>query len=683
MEKNEIPIVCPYCGVGCNLELTLDESGIPVKSKASGRNQQLNQKYLCVKGFSVHEIINSPDRLRHPMVRRNGRLQKVYWDEAIGTAARKLAAIIDRHGPESVGMLSSGKILNEEIYLSQKFQRCVIGNNHVDNCARLCHGPSEAGLRRQLGYGAVSVFFEDYDIAETVFVVGANTTSTHPIIWKRIRKSAKERGINMILADPRETSIIKHATVHLQSRPGTDIYWLKALGKIILSKEWHDKSFCQRHTIGFHAYAESLKDLDIDIACARADVRREDLEKTAELIHDKKTIFIWGMGLTQHAHGTDNVAALVNLALLTGNMGKPGCGVAPLRGQNNVQGACDLGALPNLFPGHMPVDDEAARIHIQALWKRSLSAKIGLSAPEMIHDIASGKIRALYIIGENPAVSEPQSTFVAWMLQRLELLIVQDIYPTVTSQYAHVLFPAAVVGEKAGTYTNAARRIQYTAEGLTPPGEAQADWRIVQRLARAMGHDWNNASTEEIWEEIRQVAPIFSGISHARLRKSPGIFWPCYDDQHPGTPRLYQDGFMFRDRRARFFPVASPRSLMEKTDSYPFVLITGRLLEHFNTGEMSRRSKKLTRSSKASFVEMNRDDAQKAGLASEAPVRVTSPFGSVKLRLKVSDSVSQGYLFAPIHFSRPNFNALLSAVPMDPFARMPALKVVPVMVNKL
>ncbi len=678
-----IPIVCPYCGVGCNLELALDENGRPVKCGATGRNPELNAKYACVKGFSVHELLNQPERLTQPYIRKADKLELVSWQQAIAAASRGLMVTMEKYGPESVGMLCSGKILNEEAYLSQKFQRVVIGNNHVDNCARLCHGPSEAALRQQLGYGAVSTFLEDYDATETVFLVGAHTTFTHPVIWMSVKKRAKKGGLNLILADPRETDLVKTAAVHLKVKPGADIFWIKALGKIIIDKGWQDREFCEKHTIGFKAVCRTVENFDIDAACQRAGVRREQLEKVAALIHNKKTIFIWGMGLTQHAHGTDNVTALVNLALLTGNIGKPGCGLSPLRGQNNVQGAGDMGALPNQLAGHMEVDDEAARIHVSAIWGADVPYTRGLAAPEMIHDIAARKIRALYVIGENPAVSEPQSNFVTWMLQKLDLLIVQDIFPNETSRFAHIVLPAATVGEKDGTFTNAARRVQYTAAGLKPPGDARPDWQILQEMANAMGANWQYTSTADIWEEIRQVAPVFSGISHKRLKGSNGIFWPCYDESHPGTPRLYEDGFGFRDRRARFLPVELPDTLMEPTEEYPYILITGRLLEHFNTGEMSRRTTKLSRLKPAAYLDMNPEDAEEAGLGENDTVRMTSPHGTVQLPLKIEASMQRGYLFAPIHFSKPNFNSLMSAVPIDPKARMPALKVVPVKVEKI
>jgi formate dehydrogenase alpha subunit len=677
-----IPIVCPYCGVGCNLDLMLDENGRPAKCRATGRNPDLNGRYACVKGNTVHELLRHEERLTQPYIRKADQLELVSWDEAIQYASRRLEEIAAKHGPESIGLLCSGKILNEEAYLSQKFQRAVIGNNHIDNCARLCHGPTEAALRQQLGYGAVSTFLEDYEATETVFLVGAHTTFTHPVIWMQVKKRAKKGGLNLILADPRETDLVKNAAVHLKVKPGTDIFWIKALGKIIIDRGWHDQGFCEKQTLGFDAMCQTVADLDVDAACRRAGVKREELEKAAELIHDKKTIFIWGMGLTQHAHGTDNISALVNLALLTGNIGKPGCGLSPLRGQNNVQGAGDMGALPNLLAGHMEVDDQAARMHVGAIWGVGVPSRPGLAAPEMIHDIASRKIRALYVIGENPAVSEPQSNFVTWMLQKLDLLIVQDIFPNATARYAHIVLPAAAVGEKDGTFTNAARRVQYTAAGLKPPGEAKADWQILQKMANAMGARWQYGSTADIWEEIRHVAPVFSGITHQRLKGSRGIFWPCYDESHAGTPRLYEDGFGFRDRRARFMPVELPETIMEPTEEYPYILITGRLMEHFNTGEMSRRSAKLARLKPASFLDMNREDAEAAGFCEGDTVRMTSPHGSVKLPLKIASSMQRGYLFAPIHFSKPNFNSLMSAVPIDPRARMPALKVIPVKLQR-
>ena len=677
----QVPIICPYCGVGCNLEITVDDEGRPVKSGSAGRNKDLNDRYLCVKGLNIHQILGHPDRLTHPLIRRSGQLERATWDEAVGEASGRLKEIIDRYGPGSVGMLCSAKILNEEAYLCQKFQRTIIGNNNIDNCARLCHGPSEVALRNQLGFGAVSTFLEDFDAVETVFMVGANTEATHPRIWMRIKRRAKKGDINLVIADPRSTGLAKFSTLHLKARPGTDTYWIRVLIRILMDKGWYDQKFIRRHTLGFQAVERSCRNLDVDEACRISGVSRQDLEQAAELIHERRTIFIWGMGLTQHAHGTMNVSALVNLVLLTGNIGKPGCGVAPLRGQNNVQGVCDMGALPNLLPGHMHIGEEAARLHFDSIWDEVPPGTPGMTAPEMIHEIASGKIRAMYIVGENPVMSEPQSSFVAWMMQKLKLLIVQDVYPTETAKYAHILLPAAMVGEKEGSFTNAARRVQFTAKGVNPPGEARPDWEIFQDMARAMDHNWSYRSTKDIWDEVRQAAPIFSGMNRERMEASNGLFWPCYDEDEPDTPRLYENGFAFKDGRARFYPLMEPDSMMEPTPEYPFVLITGRLLDHFNTGEMSRRSAKLMKMTGAGFIEICREDADCLGVEAGDGVRVTSPYGSIVSTAKVAEGVSTGHLFAPNHF-KPNLNKLMSSVPLDPHARMPELKVMPVTIRK-
>lgn len=678
----QISIICPYCGVGCNLSVLLDEQGIPFKSKASGINREVNGNYLCIKGFAAHEFIHNRERLDRALVRKDGHLEPCGWDGALDKAAEEFKRVMDGHGRDSVAMMVSSKILNEEAYVCQKFQRVVIGNNHVDNCSRLCHGPSEVALNRQLGFGAASVSLDDFDLAETVFVVGAHTNATHPIAWMRLRKRAKEGDIHLVLADPRSTDLAKFAHLHLKVKPGTDMFWIHALSRIIMDRGGRDEDFCRRSTIGCDAFVHSLQNVDIDTFTRRAGLSRDILERAADLLEGKKTIFLWGMGLTQHAHGTANVTALLNLALYTGNVGKHGCGLAPLRGQNNVQGTCDMGALPHLLPGQMPVEDEAARLHVGTEWDAAvLPSPPGFSLSEMIHEIASGRIHALYIVGENPVMSEPQSTFVSWMLQRLDLLIVQDVFLTETARYAHIVFPAAVVGEKDGTFTNAVRRIQYSSGGLRPPGEARPDWWIVQKLAGRMGRNWGYRSSEEIWEEVRRVAPIFSGVTYDRLRRGPGILWPCYDESHPGTPRLFLDGFAFRDRRARFLPPRLPEAIMERTVEYPFILITGRLLQHFNTGAMSRRSEKLMRSVGESFLMMHPVDAENGGFADGDRIRITSPYGTALSVLRVTGEVPAGYLFIPIHFLAPNVNILTSAVPMDSQARMPALKVIPAAVE--
>jgi len=397
-------------------------------------------------------------------------------------------------------------------------------------------------------------------------------------------------------------------------------------------------------------------------------------------------MFVWGMGLTQHANGTDAVISLGNLAMLTGNLGKEGTGVIPLRGQNNVQGSVDMGSAPFTLPGAYEVEDLGAQTHFEGFWRTTLPEKPGYSATEMIHHILDGKIKILYIIGENPAFSEPQSAFVRWMLRNLEFLLVQDIFLTETSKFADLILPAAAIGEKSGTITNAARRIQFTMKATDPPGDAKPDWEIIQELAFSLGHQWDYSTSEDIWNEVRKIVPIFKGASYSRLENSYGLFWPVYNENHPGTKRLYTERFMFRDGRARFFPISPPLSYTITTEEYPFMLITHRLYEQFNTGEMTLRSKITSKSGTDGFIALNEKDAGDHNLQEGMKIRINSPYGSVVSSVKILKGlkVPRGHLFAPIHFYRTgNFNELTSTFPLDSKARMPSLKKIPVNILKV
>ncbi len=682
MEEKIVDIICPYCGVGCNIEIAVKD-GKAFKTLVKGRNPEVNGKFICIKGLTVHELLNHPDRLKKPLIRDGNEWKEASWDEAISFSADKLKDIIAKYGSESVGVFCSGKILNEEAYLLQKFARTVLKTNNIDACARLCHSPSEAGLSKMLGYGAVSICWLDFPKAETVVVVGANTKVTHPGVWNILKK--RDNRFNLIVADPRKTPISKEAGIRLAPKPGTDVIWLGGLARIIYEKGLYDKEFIEKHTIGFNSFVKSLRKFSKEYVESTSGVKWSDLEKAAELIGGHRTIFIWGMGLTQHSHGTQNVMALTSIALMTGNIGKDGCGVAPLRGQNNVQGATDMGAQPNVLTGYNPLNDPGVITHFEGIWNEKIPTKPGLSSTEMIHAILDGKIRALYIVGENPALSEPQSNFVNWMLKRLDLLIVEDIFMTETAKLAHVIFPAAMTGEKRGVVTDAARRMQFTEKAVEPPGQAKPDWWIITKLANFMGAEWKYSNTEEIWNEIRKVAPIFSGVNHQRLKGSCGLLWPVCSENHEGTPQLYTDGFAFRDRRARFYPIEPPEYIITPTDEYPFILITGRLFPHFNTGEMTRRSKMLVAAGGKPFVAMNPEDASRLNLEDSEVIRISSPYGYVEchLALKRDAEIPKGYLFVPIHFFNTcNFNRLTSTYPLDPQAKMPPLKVMIVRVEK-
>jgi formate dehydrogenase alpha subunit len=679
----EKPFICPYCGVGCNMEFLVDGDGHAVKTVVRGRNPDVNGKFACIKGFSVHELLNSPERLTSPLVRFDKELEKTDWFTAINHAAKLLKSVRKKYHSKSTGMLISSKITNEEIYLAQKFARTAMYTSNIDTCARLCHAPSEVGLKRMLGFGAVSLCLEDFKKADVVVLVGANTRFTHPGVWDLLRK--RKTKTTLIVADvfPVKTKY----DIKLTPKPRSDLIWINGLANLIFQQGTFDVDFISRRTIGFESYVKSLEKYTKAYVEEKSGISIRTLWKIADILAGKRTIFVWGMGLTQHAHGTDAVMSLANLALLTGNLGKEGAGVVPLRGQNNVQGAGDMGGSPSTLPGAFEMDDVGIISHFEGIWNATLQTDPGFSATEMIHHIADGKIKALYVIGENPALSEPQSAFVKWMLKspEMECLIVQDIFLTETAKMAHVVFPAAMIGEKEGLTTNAERRIQYTGKAVEPPGNAKPDWEIIQMMANVLGYDWNYRKSEEIWEEVRRVAPIFTGATYKRLIESGGLYWPIYDEKHPGTPRLYEDRFMFRDGRARFIPIPPPQFINETTEDYPFMLVTHRLFEHFNTGSMSRRSPMLMRVKNKGFVAMNEDDYKKLDLNADSIIRIESPYGTITTQPVVQRGVDvpKGFLFAPIHFfNTDNFNNLTSTYPLDPLAKMPSLKSIAVNIKK-
>lgn len=678
-------IICPYCGVGCNIE-ALVENGRATKTVASGRNPEVNGRYICIKGASVHELWHHPDRLKRPLLRTDGGFEEITWDKATAYVAKRLQEVITKYGPDSVGILCSGKMLNEEDYLLQKFARVVVGTNNIDSCARLCHSPSEAAMKRMLGYGAVSIWWPDLKQAEAVMVVGENPKYTHPVLWNTL--IARKEEFDLIVADPCLTEIAQKAQVRIQPKPGTDILWLGGLGRIIYENNLCDWKFINENTIGVDAYIHSLDNYTPELVEEISGVRWSELEEIAAIITKKRTVFIWGMGLTQHTFGTENVMALVNIALMTGNLVREGAGVAPLRGQNNVQGAVDMGAIPDGLPGHFRVNDQGARNHFWGIWGKDVPETPGLSATEMFHAIQSGRIRAMYVVGENPVLSEPQSLYIRWAISKLEFFAVQEIFLTETAKLADVVLPAAMIGEKKGIVTNAARRMQYTDKAVDPPGEAKPDWWIINEIARKMGFEFGYKAVEDIWNEVRRAAPIFSGVTHERLKDSIGLFWPIYSTTHPGTPRLYTDGFAFRDRRARFHPLADPTKITfsAASEEYPFILITKRLYQHFNTGEMTRRSKLLSAAVNSAVASMNPDDAREMDIKSGDTIRITSPYVSITIEATTESKEypPRGCIFVPTHFfNRINVNALIPSQPLDPYAKIPPLKGVGVKIEKV
>jgi formate dehydrogenase alpha subunit len=663
-ETRPVRSTCAYCGVGCQVDLHVAEGRIQhVRGAADGHNEGS----LCVKGRFALDFASHPDRLRTPLVRRGGELVPASWEEALDLAAGRLAAIRDAHGPDSLGFLSSARCTNEENYLFQKLAR-LMGTNNVDHCARLCHAPTVTGLMQAFGSGAATNPMADIANADVILVTGSNTSETHPVLAARVKRAVRA-GAALVVADPRAVGLTRHARLWLRQAPGTDIAWINGLMHVILREGLENRAFIADRTEGFEALRESLAAFTPEHVQELTGIPAADLEAAARLYaRAKAATILYCMGITQHTCGTDTVQALASLAMLCGHVGRPGAGVNPLRGQNNVQGACDMGALPNVLPGYRRVDDAAARAHAGALWNASLPANPGLTATEMM---ASPQVRAMYVMGENPMVSDADVWHVRRRLEGLDFLVVQDIFLTETARLADVVLPAASAAEKDGTFTNTDRRVQRVRAAVPCPGEALPDWRILNLLSERLGFGPGPASPEAVMAEIAQAAPIYGGIDYRRI-EAEGLVWPCPDRDHPGTPILHREAFP--RGKGRFVPV-HPQPPAEATDAeYPFSLGTGRVLQHYHTGTMTRKSEGLNRIVPECFVEMNPEDAARLGVTHGRRVRVASRRGEISVRAEVTDRVARGHLFIPFHFAEAAANVLTNPA-LDPLARIPEFKV--------
>lgn len=664
---------CPFCGVGCQIEVGARNNHITRVRGCRGPNEG----QLCVKGRFGLEFAESPDRLKTPMMRRDGELVSTTWDEALDLIAERLSS----YRGDEFGMVASAKCTNEEVYLAQKFARVVMGTNNIDSCARLCHASTISGLSIAIGSGAMTNSIDDIRSAKCILVIGSNTTEQHPVIGIRI-KEAKRRGARIIVANPRRIDLCDIADIWLRNRPGTDLPLILGMCKSIKDAGLADMVFIRDRTEGFEDFARSLDELQMDVISKITGVE-ESLIKEAALLYanGNPSSIVYSMGITQHASGTDNVLALANLAMMTGNVGVPGGGINPLRGQNNVQGACDMGALPNMLPGYQSVLSAEARAMIEGIWGMRIPDRPGLTLVEMFDAARSGRIKAMYIIGENPVLSEPDAGHVIEALKNLDFLVVQDIFLTETAQLADVVLPAACSLEKDGTFTSTERRVQMVRRILDPPGDARPDWWILQEIALRMGYrkGFSFSSTTEIMREISRVARIYGGISHERL-EGGGIQWPCPDSGHPGTPYLHRDGFA--NGRGRF-KVLKYRPPAELPDSeYPMVLLTGRILYHYHTGTMTRKVHDLEYLRGEEVVEINPEDGAKLGLKDDDLVEITSRRGSVRARVRLTDRSPKGTVFMTFHFSETPTNVLTSRC-LDPVAKIPELKFCAVRIKKI
>jgi formate dehydrogenase alpha subunit len=697
-----VPTVCGYCGVGCGLGLNVkDDRIIRVTSDPAA---PVNGLGLCVKGRYGYDFVHHPDRLTTPRVRRyllEGGTERpasgagrdwvdVSWDAALDLVAGKLAQVAKESGPAAVGLLSSAKCTNEENYLVQKLARQVLGTHNVDHCARLCHASTVAGLTMALGSGAMSNSMDDVAAeAKAVFLIGSNVTEQHPVFGTMLRQAVLRRGIPVVVADPRKIDITEFAALHLRHRPGTDVALVDGLMHVILANGWEDRPFIEARCEGFEEFRAAVERYTPEAAAAITGVPAADLRRAAEILaRSRPTAVVWAMGITQHTCGVLNVLSLANLQLLLGNLGVPGGGVNPLRGQNNVQGACDMGALPNLFPGYRPVTDPAAAAKFAAAWALtggapSLPAAPGLTTTELVEAFGSGRLRSLYVVGEDLAMTEPDVNHARRCLESGEFLALQEIFPSETAAFADVLLPGAAFAEKAGTFTNTERRVQLVRAAVPPPGEARPDWAVTADLARRVlarqGRapagpfaGWHYRHPAQIMEEVAALTPSYAGVSHARLGRGDRLQWPVPDAGHPGTPVLHVG--RFPRGRGKFHAVEHLPPAEVPDEDYPLVLTTGRVLYHWHGGEMSRRAGGLREVCPEPLVEVSPEDARRAGLNGSPTVRVRSRRGEVVARAVVTDRVAAGVVFGNFHFPGPGNVNNLTVGALDPVAKIPEYK---------
>ena len=666
--SQEVKTICPYCGVGCGMYLGIYYDRIV--STRGDRENPVNRGSLCVKGrFGISDYVTSLSRLDSPLIKKDETFVSVSWEEALDFVANRLKEFRG----DSFAMIGSAKIPNEDSYIAQKFVRKVMGTNNIDHCARLCHSPSMVGLGENFGSGATTNSIHEIEGAKCILAIGTNTTETHPVIGSRVRR-ATHKGTKLIVINPRYINLCQYASLWLRNKPGSDVALLCGMARVMVDEGLLDHSFIEERTEGFEAFKESLKDFDLQAVEQLSGVPRADIVKAARMYGENSpACILYAMGVTQHSHGTDNVRAIANLALLTGNLGKPSSGIYALRGQNNVQGACDMGCLPNFYPGYQSVADPEVRERFESAWDCSLSPEPGLPLTEMFTEMSKGRVKALYIIGENPMLSEPDREHVEQALQKLDLLIVQDIFSTETTKLADVVLPAATSAEREGTFTNTERRIQLFFKGIEPIGSSQPDWWILCEIANRMGEaGFHFTLPSEIMDEIARLTPIYGGISHTRLAER-GLQWPCPSSDHLGTPILYTQQFGRSNGKAKFSALKYHPPVEEPDEEYPLVLITGRNLYHYHTGTMTRKVKGLNEMRGSEFVEIHPQDAAEREMVDGEVARIVSRRGQVAARIKVTENSPRGAVFLTFHFSEVPTNSLTNPA-LDSEAKIPELK---------
>lgn len=678
MKLDFVLTTCPYCGCGCALFLEVFDGNIV--NVLPCKTDLISEGTLCIKGRTAHEFVHHKKRLKKPLIRKKTGFREASWSQAIRKVISNFTSIKTTCGPNAIGVFASAKCTNEENFVLMKFTRAVIGTNNIDHCARLCHAPSVEALAQVFGSGAMTNSISEFENADCILIAGSNTIEQHPIIGTRIVR-AKKKGAKIIVIDPRKTLLAEIGDVHLMLKPGTDVALLNGLMHVILSEALQDTKFISRRTENFKEFEKTILNYKLEKVERITEVPSYKIIDAARIYaRARKAMIVYSMGITQHTTGTDCVFSIANLAMLTGNIGYECTGVNPLRGQNNVQGACDMGALPNFYSGYQPVSDVKMKLKFENAWKCELSAQPGLTLIEQIDAIKDGKIKALYIVGENPILSNPNIKDTKNALQKLDFLVVQDIFLTETAELADVVLPAASFAEKEGTFTTTDRTLRRVRRAIPPIGDARPDWQIICALAKENGaENFKYSSAQDIMTEIATLTPIYGGISYERLDSGEFLQWPCFDRKHKGTKYLHKNRFV--RGKGRFVAVDYKEPTETADREYPFLLTTGRIMFHYHTGTMSRKTRLLAEEVQTGYIEINSADASELNINDGDIVTVSSRRGQLNVRALMTDRIRRKVVFMPFHFAECAANILTNNV-LDPIAKIPELKVCAVRVEK-
>jgi formate dehydrogenase major subunit len=671
--------VCTYCGVGCSFDVWTKDRHI---LKIEPQDGPVNGISTCIKGKFAWDHIDSSDRLTKPLIREGDRFRQATWEEALSLVARRLSEIKAKHGPDSIGLISSSKCTNEESYLMQKLARAVVGTNNIDNCSRYCQSPATAGLFRTVGYGGDSGSFTDIAAADLVIIIGSNTAESHPVLATRIKRAHKLHGQKLIVSDLRENEMARRADVFLHPKPGTDLIWLTAVSRYLIENGLAKTDFIDQWVNGFAEYRQSLGPFTLEFASERTGLSLETLKQVAHTIAEAERVCIlFAMGVTQHSQGSDTSTAISNLLLVTGNYMRPGTGAYPLRGHNNVQGASDNGSMPNNLPGYQSVDDPEVRARFEAGWNVKLPSTKGLDNHQMVDAIQQGKVKAMYLIGEEMSIVDSNANYVDDAFSKLEFFVVQEIFFGDVCRYADVVLPAAPSLEKDGTFTSSERRIQRLYQVFEPLDGCRPDWRIIRDVANEMGAGWQYTHPSEVMAEIASLSPMFAGVTYERLEGYQSLQWPVAADGSD-QPLLYTKEFFFPDGKARLFPVGWNEWPEQVDAEFDLHLNNGRLLEHFHEGNLTYRTAGIAEKTPDTFVEVSPTLAAERGIQDGTWVHLTSRYGRVRVRAVVTDRVHGKELYMPMNSVVSPVNRLTSSH-TDPVTHTPAFKEVSVRLTVL